>query len=119
MKTKLSKKWMPSENVLSLARSRGMPIEDWLYHLIPEFKLYWLERDILRCWDSTFWVHAKSQWEKVDKHGDKYNTQYNNFPDPNPPKTITTTANSKPIWVSITPEQSIENFNRQCERLLK
>ena len=55
MKTKLSKDWMPSEGVLNLARSKGMPIEDWLYHLIPEWKLYGLDnKETKKSWDSTF-----------------------------------------------------------------
>jgi len=68
MKTKLNKSWMPSEGVLNLAKSKGMPIEDWLYHLIPEWKLHWIGSGEKRpSWDSTFWNWAKSQWEKVDK----------------------------------------------------
>ena len=68
MKTKLTGTWQPSERILNLARSRGMPIEDWLYHLLPEWRLYWLDRNIKRdSWDSTFWNHAKKEWEKVDK----------------------------------------------------
>ena len=92
-----------------------MPIEDWLYHLIPEFKLYWLERDILRCWDSTFWVHAKSEWEKVDKSR-MYRTN-GSTPLKETQKQrshgLTERGNLPP---PITPEQSIENFNRQAER---
>jgi len=111
MKSKLSKTWMPSENVLSLAKSRGMPIEDWLYHLIPEWKLYWLERNVLRCWDSVFWNWAKRCWEKVDKSR-MYRGNAND--ELNFQAKIT---NPKIKWAirSITPEQSIENFNRQAE----
>ena len=59
---------MPDERVLALAKSKGMPIEDWLYHLIPEWKMYWIDRNIKRdSWNSTFWNHAKLEWERVDK----------------------------------------------------
>ena len=62
MKTKLNKKWMPSEGVLNLAKSKGMPMEDWLYHLIPEWKLYWVDnKETKKSWDATFWNHAKGQ----------------------------------------------------------
>jgi len=68
MKTRLSKTWMPSENVLELARAKGMPIEDWLYHLLPEWKLHWLgSKEKRASWDSTFWNWAKARWLEVDK----------------------------------------------------
>ena len=68
MKTKLSQSWMPSGNVLALAKGKGMPIKDWLYHLLPEFRLYWIDAKKKKdSWDATFWNHAKREWEKVDK----------------------------------------------------
>jgi len=109
---------MPSENVLSLAKSRGMPIENWLYHLIPEWKLYWLERNILRCWDSTFWNHAKKEWEKVDKSRMYRETTSNKI-------TINSDIADVPIKLNgqthtiqvpvetITPQKSIEIFHQQ------
>jgi len=68
MKTKLAKGWMPPENVLTLARAKGMPIEDWLYHLLPEWRLYWIDSGLMKSsWGSTFWNWAKKQWKLVDK----------------------------------------------------
>ena len=59
MKTKLSSTWMPSENVLALAKSRNMPIEDWLYHLLPEWRMYWIDSKKKKdSWDITFWNWA-------------------------------------------------------------
>jgi len=112
MKTKLSKTWMPSENVLTLAKSKGMPIEDWLYHLIPEWKLHWLGSGEKRAsWDSTFWWWAKSQWEKVDKsrlYCSEIAAKQANPRSPGP----SAQGNS---YATL----SIERFNQQCEDFFK
>ena len=68
MKTKISKDFEPNSQTIALAMGRGMPIKDWLYHLLPEFRLYWVDRNIKRdSWQSTFWNHAKNEWERADK----------------------------------------------------
>jgi len=113
MKTKLSKTWMPSDNVLTLAKSKGMPIEDWLYHLIPEWKLYWLERNVLRCWNATFWNHAKSEWLKVDK-----SRMYRDAEDLEIDKTFD--AIERNIYRKTNHDAlSIERFNQQVEDYFK
>jgi len=96
---------------------------DFIDWELPNFITYFTEtRAKKKSWQMTFqrWMRtawtgkAGRDWE-YDRHN-RYNTQYNNFPDPNPPKTITTTTNSKQIWVSITPQQSIANFHRQEDK---
>ena len=66
MKTKMNSKWVPSERFYELALSRGIPRE-WIGHQIPEFRLYWIERGTLGCWDSTLLNRVTKLWESVDK----------------------------------------------------
>jgi len=120
LKTKLSDDWMPSDRVLELATSRNMPIKDWLYHLLPEFKLYWIDRDVKRdSWDSTFWWLAKKKWEDVDKRSlyEKNTPEYPRIPQ-NTPETA-----QKPIERT-TQKPKIETFSQekrieQCDKFLK
>ena len=94
MTKKLPKDWKPSSQLLALAKGRGMPIEDWLYHLLPEFRMYWEDCGKKKdSWDATFWNHAKREWERVDK-----SKMYRKATDilPSKPKTATNTLPNKP-----------------------
>jgi len=96
-------------------------IRDFVKWELPHMITYFTEtKGKKRSWQMTFqrWMRtawtgkAGRDWE-YNRH--KYNTQYNNFLH-TPAKTITTTTDSKPIWVSITPQQSIANFHRQEDK---
>jgi len=66
MKTKLNKKWQPSENFYRLS-DPIMPRE-WIGHQLGEWKLYWLDcKETKKSWDLTFWNWCKRRWEDVDK----------------------------------------------------
>ena len=102
MKTKLSKTFMPGEFVLSLAKSKGMPIEDWLYHLLPEWKLFWItSKETKKSWDTTFWNWAKLQWKDVDKrrlYREAEPTDYKeDLRQPDPRRNVETTTDTKPL----------------------
>ena len=62
----MSASWKPSQRFYELAETRGIPRE-WCGHQISEFKLYWIERGTLGCWDSTFLNRVDRLWDKVDK----------------------------------------------------
>jgi len=99
---------MPSDRVLVLATSRNMPIKDWLYHLLPEFRLYWLDRNIKKdSWDSTFWNHAKHEFERLDKR-----SLYEPKAEPQKPIERTT---QKPKIEPFSQEKRIA----QCDKFLK
>ncbi len=56
--------WQPSEECLARLESHGISRE-FAEILVDEFVLYWGERKISRPgWDSTFFKHAKNQWER-------------------------------------------------------
>ena len=117
MKTKLSKTFIPDEGVLALAKSKGMPIEDWLYHLLPEWKLFWItSKETKKSWGTTFWNWAKLQWEDVDKRRLYRKTEQMGYCQPerrlNPRKYVQTNAPTTAQTQPLSQEKRIQQADK-------
>lgn len=63
---KMTRTWSPDEDTKAEVRAIGVT-DAFMLNLLPEFRAYWIERDVARPWGSAFIAHCRRQWNQRGK----------------------------------------------------